>query len=263
MAELIDRNERADAVQAKLATVSSKLADEFRILLGEPPEPKNVPDSFWAKVQDTYETELAALLGLIFLASYDGHRFWGDMEEPSGERHEKRRQGIADRYIGRRSRVVGKAFVDRSKDMIKTVRADWELKTRQGIEIPKADIDELIRKIFGDSRMENIARTETQIAMVEGGDAGVIHSKVKVTRFWAHSGRRLKGHSNADEKPCTLCSPREGLPESGWGGERPGSIHDHCDCFIAYLDEDGFFVGSDNGNMRPGNNPNLTYKFRP
>lgn len=263
MAELIDRNERADAVHAKLKTVSGDLADEFRLLLGDPPTPRNVPDSFWVKVQNTYEAELAALLGLIFLASYDGHRAWGDMEEPTGERHEKRRQGIADRYVGKRAKTVGKEFVSRSKDMISTIRADWELKTRQGVEIPQADIDELIRKLFGEERTQRIARTETQIAMVEGGDAGVIHSGVKVTRFWAHSGRRYKGHSNADEKPCPLCSPREGLPESGWGGQRPGSIHPHCDCFVAYLDEDGFFVGSDNGNMRPGNNANLTYKFRP
>lgn len=259
MAELVDKADRVDDLQERLEKLNKRHANEFRILLGTPPNPKNVPQSFWEKVRKDNENELAAMLLLILLASYDGHRIWGDLEAPEDT---TRRDRFAERWVNKAVTAFGKEFASRSLDILNLAGSNWDVKIRRGEDVPRESIDDLIRKIFGPERMQAIAHTEMQIAMVEGGDAGIIHSNRLVTRYWGHTGYRPKGHCGAALKPCPTCTPLEGLPESQWGGKRPGSIHPRCDCFIVYVDQDDFVIGTDSPGLRPGDSPNKTWKFR-
>lgn len=266
MAELVNKERYVTDMAGKLHTLNMRQAEEFRALLGEPPNVKNVPDSAWDRwAKENRDTAAAGLL-LLFLISYDNHRFWGDEKPPEDEdklaKITERRDKVADRWVERRMGQFEREWRRNSMDMSNLANRDWQMKTRAGGVVPKEDIDELVRKVFGEGRTARIAAYETQVGMVEGSDAGVIHSGRLVTRYWGHSGRRSKGHSNAPFEPCPVCSPLEGTEESSWGGLRPGSCHPNCDCFLVFVDEDDFVIGTNNGNMRPGNSPNKTWKFR-
>lgn len=260
MADLVHKSEIADSLQGNLELLNRRQADEFRALLGEPPDPRNVPQAFWDRVRHEQQEEILVALLLIFMTSYNSHRTWGQMEPPDTT---DRRDRVAQRWSERRAARTASDFVSHSKGMADTARREWVARTRRGEPIPAGDVDGLVDRIFGKSRAETIAGTEIQVGMVEGGDAGVIHSKAEITRYWGHSGRRDKGHSNAAIKPCPVCSPLEGLPESAWGGLRPGSCHPRCDCFIVYVDSSGFVVGTNTGGMRPGNSPNKVWAYIP
>lgn len=260
MAELANRIELAEQFQSRLQRLNRKQAEEFRRLLGDPPRPDKIPMSFWEQVRRENEDELIAALLLIFLASYDSHRIWGDMEPPSSSTP---RDKIALQWTSRRASRVTQDLNRHSIDLLSTAGKAWEMKHKAGETIFPSDIDDLVARIFGPSRTEAIAFTETQQAMIEGGEAGVTHARVEVTRYWGHSPLRPTGHSHATKKPCKICTRYEGLPSTQWRGLRPGSCHPNCDCFIVYVDPFDFVIGTDSPGLIPGNTPGKTWKFRP
>lgn len=259
MAMLTNRDALSEDLQGKLMKLNRRQAIEFRELLGEPPEPKKVPESFWVRVAKEQRHEAAAALLFLLLLSYDNHRTWGEMTPPETT---ERRDKFASKWLERRLAKFERDWISASVDMFDRAGRAWEAKVRKGAIIPREQINELIRKIFGEARARTIALTESQLAMVDGGDAGVTHSGKKVTRYWGHLGSRPAGHCNAPVRPCKICSPREGKPQSEWRGEWPGRCHPNDDCFIVYVDEDDFVIGTDNGNLRPGNAPGKTWKYR-
>lgn len=258
MAELANRLELAADFQQRLDALNRKQAEDFRRLLDTPPDPRNVPSSFWERVRKENEQEAVAMLLLIFIASYNGHIGWQDGEVPETD---SRRDGLAEKWSKRRAATLAKDINSRSMDLLNLAGKDWEMKRRAGDSIPQSSIDEVVTKIFGSERTEVIAGHETQLAMVEGGDSGVVHSGVKVTTYWAHSRVRPGGHSHAAKKPCPICTPMEGKPESQWGGLSIPA-HPRCDCFKAYEDEDGFLIGTSIPGMIPGDIPGKTWKRR-
>jgi len=264
MAQLETRDELSEPSKKKIAALGKKHAAEFRRLLGDPPNPDNVPDSFWARVQKENEDALAALLLLIFLASYNSHRTWDGIAEPSSD---AARDKIAGQWVGKRAKDVAAGINERSIQMMDTAGRAWSGKTKRGAAVPTGEIDTLIDSIFGDERIDTIVHTEGQQAVVEGGDSAVIHTSketgVNVTRYWGHAGARPPGHSNAMKNPCPVCSPREGMPESRWGGLWPGQCHPNCDCFVVYVDQDGYVIGTDTPGLRPGNSPGMDWIFKP
>lgn len=259
MAELANRLELVSELQGKIERLNKRQAGEFRQLLGKPPDVARVKPSFWDRIRKENEEELAAALLLIFIASYDGHRSWGEMPAPEST---EKRDDIAKRWVERRAAAVAKDLGTRSMDILNLAGRDWEVKSRSGDPITQRDADELADKIFGTSRAESIALTETQTAMVGGGDAGIKHSGVEVTVYWGHTSIRPPGHSGASLKPCPICTPREGLPESRWGAYTIPA-HPRCDCFKVYVDADGFVVGTDSPGMIPGDNPRMRWAFKP
>ena len=263
MAGLKDRDEIAAPLRKKIEALNKRQAAEFRRLLGSPPDPGNVPQSFWNGVQKENEEALLALLLLLFLTSYDAHRTWGKMEKPKDDAP---RDKIAEQWTKARAADVAAGINKRSIEMLDNAGRGWSAKTKQGVDVPKDEIDQIVDSIFGEGRVDTIVRTEGQQAVVEGGDAGVTHgskeSGIKVTRYWGHVGRRPPNHSNALINPCPVCSPREGLPQSRWRGLWPGQCHPGCDCFVVYVDQEGFVLGTDTPGLTPGNSPGMVWKFR-
>lgn len=258
MAELADRLEHAEQLTRKLQKLNQAHARELRKLLGTPPNPANVGKSFWNRVEKEQADELAAALILIFVASYGVHRGWGD-DKPASEvdlRNDK-----AETWVDRRVEKVTGDMRSHSVDILDAAGKAWDIKIRDGDDIPADEIDQVIDRIFGPGRAEAIGLTETQEAMVNGGRAGVKDSGVEVTVYWGHTSFRPAGHSGAGSKPCPICTPMEGLPQSQWGGKSIPS-HPRCDCFEVYVDQDGFVIGTGVPGAVPGGNSRMSWKYR-
>lgn len=264
MAALTDRDELSAPSRQELEKLAKKHRAEFKRLLGSPPDPRNVPAEFWERVRKENEDALVALLLLIFLASYNSHRTWGDIAKPESDAP---RDKIAGQWTSRRAKDVAAGINERSIQMTDTAGKSWSVKTKRGDKIPDSELDDLADSIFGDDRIGSIVHTEGQQAVVEGGDSAVIHTSketgIKVSRYWGHIGARAPGHSNARINPCPVCSPREGMPQSRWGGLWPGQCHPNCDCFVVYVDQDGYVIGTDTPGLRPGNSPGMVWAYRP
>ena len=255
MAEIANRIQMATRFQSRMDRLNRQQAGEFRRLLGTPPDPKRVPQSFWDRVAKEQQDEAAALLLLIFLLSYDTHRYARDDEAPPKEN--PRRDKAAERWAANRSVTLAKEWKKHSLDIVNEKGQAWEVKSKEGADIVKRDVDELVNRIFGPSRSRAIAYHETQQAMVSGGESGVKHLGLKVTRYWAHGKHRPAGHSHAAKLPCPVCTDLEGKPESQWKGIKPPA-HPHCDCYVVYVDQDGFLVGPGD----PGSAPGVAWKRR-
>ena len=259
MAELTNRLDLANQFTNRIAKLTRKQGDEFRSLLGNPPDPKRITSAFWERVRKQNEDEIAAILLLIFMLSYDVHRTWGEMVPPETT---EQRDAIAEKWTSKRAGAVAADLNTRSFDILNLAGRDWDVKAAAGEKIHQSQIDDVIDSIFGKGRAERIGFTETQQGMINGGDAGIKHAGVAVTVYWGHTGFRLPGHSGAAIRPCPICTPREGLPESQWGGYTIPA-HIFCDCFKVIVDENDFVVGTGASGARPGNTPNKTWKFLP
>lgn len=270
MATITDRDSITGDERKRIESLNEKQGAEFRRLLGNPPDPANVPQSFWDDVEKQTEEELAGLLLLLFMTSFNGHADWSDYAPKDAEdrknppedftkKVEATRDKISKQWTGARAKEVAKGIVKRSKEMADTAERDWKIRIKADKEIPDDEVDALTDRIFGPRRTDAIIQTEGNTAVVEGGDAGVAAASKQVgytlEAYWAHSGRRPRGHCNAAISPCPICSPFEGLPESQWNGLRPGYCHPHCDCYIVYRTLSGSPVGGGQPGFTPGKVP--------
>ena len=61
----------------KFGAVARRHMREFRKLLGDPPDIKNVPESFWEKVEDDADREFFPIFLILFEESFDIHGWTG------------------------------------------------------------------------------------------------------------------------------------------------------------------------------------------
>jgi len=258
MAELTNRIELSEQLARKLQKLNKAHAAEFRKMLGNPPDPKRIKSSFWDRVEKQQKDELAAVLLITFIASYDAHRTWGSVKPP--ETLDLRNE-TAEAWVESRASRAVREITTHSVDILDAAGNAWDIKIKDGKPIERDEIDAVVDRIFGPGRAERVGFTEVSEAMVRGGRSGIKHAGVEVTVYWGHSSYRPKGHSGAAVKPCPLCTPMEGLPESMWGGKSI-PLHPRCDCFEIFVDDEGYVVGTARPGVRPGNNPNMTWKYR-
>jgi len=229
MAELINRNEREAELAKIVQAMNDEQAKELEGYLADAKRLSDVPKSFWERVKKEMSdnAELAALLLLIFNETAQQHV-----------------PGIAlgsagPAYVAGRLKQIAPGFVQRSKDLTSTAIRDAQSLGSGLLSFYR----KAVKRIFGKPRSKTIADTEGNLSMITGGEAAVTKAKLEVLRFWAHSRLRPPRHSNADEKPCPICSPMEGRPDSEWNNLLPGLCHPNCDCFPEYLTRDGVLIG--------------------
>lgn len=73
MADLIGRAALEARVESEMGRLSADQRKRLVELLGNPPDPANVPESFWQDVERERREKMAALLLLIFLVSARQH----------------------------------------------------------------------------------------------------------------------------------------------------------------------------------------------
>lgn len=232
MAELANRTAYESNFARRMSRLSAEHKRELVRLLGNPPDPANVPDEFWRRVEADDRKMLLLLLLPIYVASAAQHGLAADRAQQQGELWAS----------GRAGRVAA-GLVQNTKNRLGTAGRDWSQTLGDGGTVTRSETEDLGVSLLGPKRVEIITNTEVPIAQNEGGSAAVQSLGVAVTGYWAHSGLRPRGHCNAPVDPCPTCSPLEGLPQGDWYGLLPGYAHANCDCFIDWVTDDGELVG--------------------
>lgn len=209
--ELANREQLETRLTNRVRRMSKPLRAKLDRLLGNPPNPANVPESFWQEVEDEARRELAIALLLIM----------GDATRSAGLPAELATEA-AERYASQRADTFAGLYVDNSRRML-----------TQGDPAQRAEV------IFGRGRAEGIGNFEVGSAQTETGK--VWRKEVEsrggiVTAIWDHGAYRPKGHAGASKNPCPLCTPLLGKEESYWGRFYPNGppIHPHDDCVLFY-----------------------------
>lgn len=264
--ELPQRLELERKFSTRLYTLHSRHRDELRRYLDDGLDLAAVPAEFWAKVRRENETELVAILMLLFglSANYHvalaGHRFrplkpavdlmsnyWaGDrgrlvadaMTQTAQKRLtakvEKLRTTLEPRTATQTRQIispVGIATVDEPPTPIVAPDISPEIAVGE-------ELDRIVDEIFSEAHAEFVAMSEATAAQSAGGDEGVrLTVGISVLDRWRTNPGRLPGSLKLSRSgPCPTCLPMDGVRRFGWIDPRgPGPwIHPGCVCDILY-----------------------------
>jgi hypothetical protein len=216
----------------RLAKLSSRHRAELRELLGNPPNPANVPEAFWVKVERELEEEAAVALYLLFISSANFHAS-GDVSGQglhSSTALLLNRQ--ADTYSSRRASELATGYGLTSRDRFGTLADKIGEATRNDTIITRSELELDLTKIFGPARDASVAMTETTKGQTAGGDAGIeITVGKSLQDIW-----RIK-----DGTACETCKSVNGQPRSEWEKRFPtgpgDDVHPNCRCYLEYANK--------------------------
>ncbi len=230
---LTSRDQTIDQLAASVNKLTGRHATELRHLLGNPPDPANVPPAFWAEIREEMDRELAAALMLLFLASVDTHG--GDVDAL---------EGLAKVHASQRSAAQAARYSDAVKARLDRLAEGYpgapasagDGPTRNDIASgPDAKkINEELKGTF-DAQGERIASTESTLAETAGGDAAAIEKNGALSPddIWRPHPSRTKSGT------CNRCRQLNNVKRKQWGeidADAAGGppLHDNCACTIDY-----------------------------
>lgn len=230
MAELANREEFERRLTSRLEALYGQRKRAMLRTLGSPPNFDNLPPQWWEDVRREIEEEYLAMLILLIVAVGSIHGV-----------------DIGDRSnvlaLRRASEDAGR-ITERKRQQYERHRIDWE-RRRSGQPPDKppipsdVELDREIDKIFGPKTAKNESETEVSRGQTDAANESrrrLENEGRVIVAYWRHSRVRPKGHAGASVDPCPICTPREGRPESEWGGREPGHAHPHCDCFPEFVE---------------------------
>ncbi len=219
MAELENRTETEQTFAAKIARLNARQRHDLEQLLGWPPNPANVPPSFWVQVENDMRNELTSILILIFAASASQH---GAAGSSIGT--------FADRFAVSRSNTVAGDFAANTRDRLDSLSARWDEQIRAGT-LNRGQVQSDLVDVLGPTRAESIAVTETTVATSAGGEMAA-----------QQSGGTQQGdtwYTEKDGRVCPLCAPLHKAGRTEWMAAFPAGppAHPRCRCWIEYATE--------------------------
>lgn len=220
MPDLPDRQAR----EAKLARTVGKLLTrqqrEVIVLLGDPPDIDNIPAEYWQEQSAAFRTALQPHLEEIAAVSAE--------------------QMAGSTPVGVEPVDVSTAISEGLRDHVTQLTTGITNTTRNGIARKLLALAEAVlalpivaralRPIFGPSRAELIAVTETTRAAVQGEQ--IIIDKL------SEQGQRFIDvwHTANDERVCPICEPLHGVKRNEQGSFGDGytspPAHPRCRCWI-------------------------------
>jgi hypothetical protein len=207
--QITDRDIIERSFARRFSRLSSRHRRELLELVGDPPDASRVPESFWVRVEEETQKELAIILFLIWMQSAQEHGLDFDRAEKFGER-----------YAERRAAKVAGGYTDHSRDLLKTTAKQWEA--------GEVTLTRGTLKIFGPRRAAGIAVNETTTAQTDGGEIGIDKTVgISVHDTW---------YTRADGRVCPVCKPLHDTPRGTWGRLFPDGppAHTRCRCWIRY-----------------------------
>lgn len=238
MAELANRDEIERRFTKRMAALTNKQKAELRRLLGNPPNPANVPASFWQQAERELEEDLLALLLLIVATSAVQH----GMALPKARDHGRG-------YAGDRAKTVSKSFWQTTKDRLQKMGERWQQQRERGQVDPvrgegggvpgasptsppagptEAEIMADLEKLLGIDRIEAMAVSETTAAASAGGEGAAAAAGTATEEDTWFTAR--------DQRVCPICAPLHGTRRSNWTRFFPSGppAHPWCRCWIEY-----------------------------
>jgi len=247
MAEIPNRSQLEAIFAARFSELSSRHRQRLLELVGDPPNPALVPESFWEFVRQETESELAAILVILFAASFDYHT-------PAGANTNGPFEAAA--YADRRAREIADGYARHSRDRWTTFAQNWRpdlgaeggsaeapgptgptpgsgpSRPGGGETRPTADarraVEDAAATIFGPERAESVATTETTAAQSAGAESAASAAGVLSDRdiWW----------TEADGRVCRTCGPLHRTGRRVWSQKFPDGppAHPNCRCWIEY-----------------------------
>jgi len=230
--ELPNRRELESRFNKRVLRLSKRHRRELRELLGYPPDPSNVPQSFWDRVENETREETAVLLLMLFVVSARSHirQVGGSFESV---RSRIIQQGEA--YSQEQSSQIANRYAEGARLGLQSKRIKWNQDEEGGI-LTKSRVEEDLEKILGRGRAERISVNGTTEAITAGGDTGVgMTVGISQDDLWIN--RPWMSRTG----PCPICKPLHRTKRSEWGQKYPNgpgeSVHSHCVCVIQYAAE--------------------------
>lgn len=228
--ELPNRDKLEGELAERLSDTTRGHQQEMRRLVGYPPDFSKVPESFFDKLREEMQAELAVALYLLFLAAADFH-------SPDGFDAVDQLGPTAEEWSARRAREAGQRYGGRVQDAYDRMRRRLDELERKPTKQELADEIELA---IGASTAERIAATEMTAAQTAGGDAAV-----KATTGLSDDDIWTNHPELTRSGPCENCEALNGKRRSEWGSVSLPSdpqfdpadgppLHDGCACTVEH-----------------------------
>lgn len=226
------RNADEAAFAKRMERLSRSQRAELRRLLGNPPDPANVPASFWADVEAEAEREALTALYLIFINSADFHLDGADDDQ---------RRGAKDSVD-----VAGNAF---SEALAAGMAQRWASTSRQRFErtaermrkaadhetgksaMTRQDVEDALAEVFSPDDAAGAAAYGTTAAETAGGESAARETYgINALDQWQTNPHLTR------TGPCERCAAENGKPRKDWSQRYPSGppIHEYCACTLNY-----------------------------
>ena len=216
LTDIVDPKQRVTVAEfeRRLAKLSRRHRTMIRDALGSPPDPSNIPQSLWDRIEREHRAALTILLYGASLATL----------------------GVALGRMNRSGTTLDDVeSVHQALDQQAAARATWVAESVTGTSRSRLDrlnseeppeLETVLRETFGSERMSSIARNEAVAAQALGGSslASVIRQQDgNVTEIW-HLG---------DCEHCEVCPMLHLTAREFWGQWSDGPpLHPNCRCFL-------------------------------
>lgn len=181
-----NRDGLESAFATKLKGLNASLKRELAKLVGRPPNFRNVPASFWQRVEAEMRAEIIAALYLIHLenglwhaeeAGEDTPRPGTDLFGAFDDAATGYAETAAGSVAGGAAAKAAERWINKTREL-EIEQAAHDAAVAAGDENPPAaptaaEIAQAIDETLPDSQADNIARTETTKAQTAGGDVGI------------------------------------------------------------------------------------------
>lgn len=235
MPELSDRAKWERMLQREFRTWGKKRVEMLQMLMGNPPDPSNVPASFWRVAGKDLRDRFEPILREVFLAGAHAmgdepivpvnwklaneraarwaSRYAFNLVKRIEQTAQTRLQDIFDGFFKEKGTTVGDL-----RKLIEPEVKDLEVRMKDGT----------TRVMTSAERAKLIATTEVTRASVEG-EREVIKqieaAGIEMVAIW---------ETQRDDKVCLICKPRQGK-EQGDGWSDPPPAHPGCYCTLRYV----------------------------
>lgn len=212
--QLVGRDKIEREFSSLLASLNATKRSELLEIVGDPPDPRRVPESWWRR----YEDEIAALLLLLLLTSSRDSAVQHGLDD-------RRAAELAAGWSGVSSREFATNWTTTTRDRLSGSLASTDVLTPE-------KLIEITDPIFGEARGEGAIVTEVTRGAVWGGETAVrIYGGISARDLWKTNPHKSRSGV------CNLCRPWNQRPRVEWSAVYPEGppIHPYCVCEILYV----------------------------
>lgn len=174
-----------------------------------------IPVAFWDTVKSSLQSELTPVLFMLWMASASQHG--ADTESDDAQR-------AGQQWAETRAQEISQGYADHSRDNL-----DRWLSGETKVAGDGASIEDVSAQIFGTTRAESIATTETTTAQAAGSEWWI--------KFSGQASEDDTWFTAEDDRVCKICGPLHNAPRSWWEQRFPKGppAHPNCRCYLAYV----------------------------
>jgi hypothetical protein len=222
MAQLVERDQFEQQAFRRLSKLSAQHRREIEAYLGNPPNLRNVPTSFWDRVEQETNAELAAILILIMMASAIQEGVPADFASAQSGGWGRIRASFAARRM-----------MQTTVKQLNATQEVWNAEIAAGKKIGVTRIRADLMKVLGPERMGTVAVTET----TKAASAGTLLAAGRGSAAVASQYKVIWTLGNCDH--CEFCERMAGTDQSYWSKYSDGPpSHPHCCCTLSIVPRD-------------------------